>query len=988
MMVDLSNLQAGITLIQNSGIQLLDAGVSLTAFNPCSGRFARQTANGPLLRLDYLSATDKYQLTHPQSHVSEIVKPESHFTAEESLTLLNNCWLPLPLLRASTRQAVSAGPFNWARVQFNRLATPNAAHHDVQVTLAFDTQTDPDGDETAALAPCCADVRNGTRFRLAWQNHELAEFLDQTWVDGWLRETFTLSATALGYSEEAKARALKYFSYQAHYLNLLELMGEQLTGLEVRLIGDAISSRAIDVDLVLDVGNSHTAGILMEDHGLKNEGLRQCTGLQLRAFSDPTLINEPLFSSRITFSETHFGNPCYSAESGREAAFAWPSLVRTGKEACLLATKSNGSQGASGLSSARRYLWDTAPADAPWYFSALNEARHEAKPAVAMPLMRLLNSEGVLLSSLPEEARLPVFSPRYSRSSLMTLMLTELLAQALMQMNSIASRLRMGQRDTGRRLRSIILTLPSAMPLQEQALFRQRMEEAVALIWKARGWHPLDAAFRYAEAGCQSSLPLPAIHIDWDEATCGQLAWLYHEAVHRYGGRAALLLRTLARPDRLPEAPADGEQRLRIASLDIGGGTTDMAIVEYTCGDSPATPPEIRPSLLFREGFKMAGDDILRDVIQQLILPAVDAQLHRYGVAATSPLMAQLFGDAPGAERDGAMPQQVALQILIPLGEQILAQWQQRAMVCGDDVLETRFASLLPAPPSAGVIAWINDCVRCAAPAVSEAFDLLATPLHIDFAALNKAFMTGQVAITTPLRALCEAIAFYHCDLLLVAGRPASLPGVQSLLRSLQPVPASRILSLNDYRVETACPLSDQGALTNAKSTAAIGAMLYRLATDLRLPGFHFNAAKIRPYSTIRFMGPLSSGNTLSEAQVWYGPEQLDEGSAPLDPTLCFPLHGTLRLGFRQLANASWPASPLYELSIVDSELARQVASGKTLWVALQRDAQSGTFSLGSVQMEDGREVAPQKLRLSLNTSGDGGSATDQYWIDSGKIYP
>ncbi|VEB59374.1 putative virulence factor [Salmonella enterica subsp. enterica] len=40
--------------------------------------------------------------------------------------------------------------------------------------------------------------------------------------------------------------------------------------------------------------------------------------------------------------------------------------------------------------------------------------------------------------------RLPVFSPQYSRSTLMTHMLCEILAQALGQINSVATRLRLG----------------------------------------------------------------------------------------------------------------------------------------------------------------------------------------------------------------------------------------------------------------------------------------------------------------------------------------------------------------------------------------------------------------------------------------------------------------------------------------------------------------------------------------------------------------
>ncbi|MDO7161164.1 virulence factor SrfB, partial [Acinetobacter baumannii] len=62
------------------------------------------------------------------------------------------------------------------------------AGHTHRVTLALDSQL---SDATpSALAPSENDVLNGTRFALAWRDDEVADFLDQTWIDGWLREVF------------------------------------------------------------------------------------------------------------------------------------------------------------------------------------------------------------------------------------------------------------------------------------------------------------------------------------------------------------------------------------------------------------------------------------------------------------------------------------------------------------------------------------------------------------------------------------------------------------------------------------------------------------------------------------------------------------------------------------------------------------------------------------------------------------------------------
>lgn len=987
MMVNLTDPQTGITLIQNSGIQLLDANVSLTTLNPHGGRFARQTANGPLLRLDYHAASGKYTLPAQEGGTAEIVKPESQFAFVSSLALLEKEWLPLPLLRVNAQHTPLIGPWNWARIQVNRQENPGQASDGLHVTLAFDTQLVNEEPELSSLAPTFADVRNGTRFSLAWRNHQLADFLDQTWIDGWLREVFILRATENDYSEQDIVNALKFFEYQAHYLNLLEIIGEQLPALQVQIVSETLSSPTIAVDLILDVGNSHTGGVLIEDHGVRNDGLRQCSELQIRSLSQPHQVNDALFTSRIEFSEARFGNACYSVESGRDNAFIWPSIVRTGEEARTLAMQRTGSEGASGISSPRRYLWDTTPTAIPWRFSQPRGPHQHEALATAMPLMCLLNNEGELLSNLPEDERLPVFSPHYSRSSLMALMLSELLAQALMQINSVASRQRMGQINAPRQLRNIILTLPSAMPVQERELFRQRTEEAIAIIWKAMGWHPLDENLRYSEENSQSVIPVPEIHIDWDEATCSQLVWLYNETQLNYGGRFDLLLHTLVRPDRLAESEEAVGKTLRIASIDIGGGTTDMAIVQYACDNGRGKNLKIIPTLLFREGFKIAGDDILCDIIQHFILPAIEAQLAKSGIRESQDLMSNLFGDSRHADSHSILRQQTTLQLLIPLGQAVLEYWQKSGMSDRYAVLEASFATLLTTPPNDNVLNYIHHAVADADSAGGADFNLMDTPLHIDFAMLNEALLSGTFAITTPLQSLCEAIEYYHCDLLLIAGRPASLPGIQALLRYLQPVPASRILYLNDYTVGTDCPFTHQGQLINAKSTAAIGAMLYRLASNLRLPGFNFKAADIQGWSTIRYLGVLSDDNRLSDENIWYHDIDTDDPQSQLSPTLRFPLRGNTRLGFRQLANAHWPASPLYQLKINDPELARNIAGDGVVFVRLQLNPQTGVFSLAEAQMQDGSQVPEPKLSLMLNTLYGNGTDNDQYWIDSGKLY-
>ncbi|MSE19109.1 virulence factor SrfB, partial [Pantoea agglomerans] len=130
----------------------------------------------------------------------------------------------------------------------------------------------------------------------------------------------------------------------------------------------------------------------------------------------------------------------------------------------------------------------------------------------------------------------------------------------------------------------VILTLPSAMPKPEREIFRRRMQEALALVWKAEGWLADEDDLSPALPR-QNPKPLPDVQMEWDEATCGQMVWLFNETQVNFAGRAEDFFSSMARPDRPRDADELPGKSLRIASIDIGGGTTDLAITQYRLDD-------------------------------------------------------------------------------------------------------------------------------------------------------------------------------------------------------------------------------------------------------------------------------------------------------------------------------------------------------------------------------------------------------------------
>ena len=120
-----------------------------------------------------------------------------------------------------------------------------------------------------------------------------------------------------------------------------------------------------------------------------------------------------------------------------------------------------GYEGISGLSSAKRYLWDEAPRPLPWVNSRGRLPKELRVPAITGPMTAKLTETGELGTP-------PGMQPLYSRSSLYTLMIAELLIHAMGQINAVSVREQRANADLPRRLRSLILTLPSATPIAEQ----------------------------------------------------------------------------------------------------------------------------------------------------------------------------------------------------------------------------------------------------------------------------------------------------------------------------------------------------------------------------------------------------------------------------------------------------------------------------------------------------------------------------------------
>lgn len=1027
MLPELTQFEDNITLVSNTGIQFIDFGLDLNVKKEPGGEFAKASPE-TVTRLAYNEENDFYYYDKtPEVIPNNIVKvePEYDVPLEASLQLLNAEWLPLPFVKFNAPFHYDQGPSNWARMRIVKLDSPDLDGNNYRVTIAFDTNLMPENEHSSYLAPSKKDVSSGALFCLSIGVGQTRWFFMQEWVNGWLEEIFKHGSAHL--DAEELDDALTRREPQAHYLNVLSLLAPSTVHKSpvqpkrkvptVKMVSSELNTSVstIPVDLVLDVGNSRTCGILIENLGNDSSRLNSRYILQLRDLSAPERVyNEP-FDSRVEFAQAVFGKENFAVKSGRKDSFLWPTMARVGAEAGRLAGQRRGTEGATGLSSPKRYLWDEKPYMHSWRFNSSYIKNDTEAQATAAPFAHLINEHGEALYTLDEDDRLPVFEPKYSRSSLMTFMLAEVLTQALCQMNSPAQRARQGQTSTPRYLNSITLTVPPGMAQAERAILRKRLEQTVALVWKSLDWHAGEESPFEAVRDNDSSIPqpvvrLPKLNVEWDEASCGQLVYLFTEINEHFEGHPEQFFKTILRPDKKRDQT---EEKIILGSIDIGGGTTDLVITEYRldrAGSSgTGSNVHIVPRQLFRDGFKVAGDDIVLDVIRHFVLPHFSRALSVAGVKQPETLMSVLCGNHQISKQDEICRQQLTLQVFVPIALGILKRYEQFGLDSHEQQFTFSFKDLMgQATASKKVQDFVLNQLRLNLGKSDLEFDLHQIGIDIDLRELHRMFLSGKMTITESLSALCEVLAHYPCDMLLLTGRPSRLPGVQAFVRQNLPLHPGRILPMHQYRTGGWFPFHKNGMIDDPKTTAAVGAMLCMLSSTYSITGFFFRVVDLKPYSTIRYFGVIDKGNHISQGDVLYSDiKTLDQQMVlPLDehgdtPQLVF--RGDIRLGFRQLPIARWPASPLYTLRFSKmgkdkNSRASQNSGAEIPVIRLRfkvkedRDAKnqgvpSDTLSIAGIESNVVNVSFNRKdFELELNTMLDTNMAETNYWLDSGNV--
>lgn len=616
--------------------------------------------------------------------------------------------------------------------------------------------------------------------------------------------------------------------------------------------------------------------------------------------------------------------------------------------------------------------------------------------SLGTPLLCMDDRQFTQNPRLRSQERDVAFESHYTRSSLMLFMLVEILLQALTTINSPGQRSLRELPNLPRRLRRIIFTVPPAMPMAEQRIYRRWVQWAVRVLWDTLGWSKFYTENKpsVASGGIRDYRSNPGVQCNWDEATCTQLVYLYNELNRKFQGDAHHLFTLTGRP----RESCGNRPCMRVATLDIGGGTTDLAITTFVLESDESDTARIRPKSEFRDGFNLAGDDILREIVTSHVLPAIGNAVAQAGIPDSRSFLGRLFGrDTMGGSQEARnLRAQFARQVAAPVALGLLSAYEKANLLVGGEAFSVELGQFFsgehpllskrPAP-SATVIAYVENEVR---KATGKPFSLLSIPVIVDARQIDS---TVQATLARPLTDLCEVIQYFDCDVLLLTGRPSRWNGVIAPVLGKVPVPPERILPMCRYRVGNWYPFADAlGHIADPKTTVVVGAILCALAEG-QLEGFSFDTAGLQLKSTARYIGEMDITGQLRTPKVWFEVDVDSRKEQELVREIQFS--APISIGFRQLSAERWPTTRFYVLDFA-SEEARTAAARKLpykitlrLRIAAQDeqavnvDRDEGELFIDDIQAADGSTISKTHMDIRLQTL----PLDEGYWLDTGSVY-
>lgn len=790
--------------------------------------------------------------------------------------------------------------------------------------------------------------------------------------------------------------------------------GELVDAAQFEIIWKRPAGEAIDVDLVIDFGNTRTVVLALENMEAPGGKLASVCrpirfikqGFDYEPFTGPNkgddtaaivdswfVLHEPVFSNleppsprfrpmeEYDAEEQQVGGGLLKAATTQTTHFVTSRVPQMFVELSpvLMGDSAREDLGALqldvggnySLSSPKRYAWDTDPVgrDAlQWWTMVLNKWNPLAHSRVELPklagaMLRFLPGDGRDwdMHQPPNEAADPAHrpsaapqTPSYPRSDAMTWSALAIMELAYRQITS--SEWRKGNHEfIPRRLRNILVTFPSGWSREETQNYRRKWEKALNIftLGHLRDKRPIrDGGDR------------PELLMHLDEAVASQLPFVFSE-IRRLYNIGENWIELVGRGRGV-------NAKVRLMTVDIGGGTTDVSIVEY--GDSlEGGGVNLEAKLLFRDCSSVAGDALAKEIIESVLLPAIGSKFRQD--AQKMAWFENLFSGAHATAASQAKWGRIVKLVLLP----IVRQWLK-------DLARGDYGN-----PETGA-AWSADQImgsegRLVDPTALADLNLIGrdSPLREDL--LNDsdpiAYQPSEVeacierVLTPGILALAKYVAAYEVDLVTLSGKPSELPKVKQLLEQLLPILPQRIIQAKAFPAGDWYPMSSDNTIHDAKSVTAVGATLYQAIHNGRIPGWSIRIATA-PEAPKCYWGAMPTRNQPNQFSRQYLEPKQNEATHPI-------LIGTC-IGRKILPSATKPEQ-VYRFRWVDRDRFTGAAHNATLQVTLKRvpPTQPGdmeSLAIVNVKGTAGEHtVTKDDVELQLCTLEG-----DEFWVDAGRF--
>lgn len=711
------------------------------------------------------------------------------------------------------------------------------------------------------------------------------------------------------------------------------------------------SAQPIPVSLVLDLGNSRSTALLVEGRG---EGVFGVP-LEMRSLGHPLATSQEAFDSRITFLPSPWDKTVFPVATGD--SFQWPSIARMGREALDRALETPHRYHTT-LSGPKRYLWDDRQTDERWFFATKVGQVAPGQGGEHRPIF------GKILKYVPEESggtflredgpQTPA-DPRYAPRSMMMFALVEILCQAYAQINSVEYRMFQGKEGNPRVLRHLVLTYPSAMREEERRVYDVLVRNAVLLACHVLNIRP-ELRPNYNPQTQQFD---PFLFVD--EALAAQMVFVYQEVQGTFAGSMEELVSVFG------VATPNGPHTLRVASVDIGGGTTDVMIAEYE-DKLPGTGTSLSIKKLFQDGVSIAGDEVCRAVVEDVIFPQI---LHQLPTQQAKNKFLHLFGEGDAGHGSAwrTLRARLVPYLWLPLARCYWAVAEGFTLPNHTPdrhyMVSTIFETFgLPAA-SPAILGEGNKFLEHEVEGFPGFENLF---FRFDPLLVEKAI---ERVLREPLRRYADILAQFDVDLLVLAGRTSAIPCIKRLFTSEMPVSPPRIRSMARYRVGEWYPSKwkDQGLIRDPKSTVTAGAAVLHLASRNKLPGFLIDGISEAEQT------PIYGLYQDAEPHIARANELFTSGAQESPPFVY--THG-MRIGFRNVDSQEMEGSPLLEVRPANPDVEAALLEDR---VAIRFGrGRDGTIQITNVQSQRNTyQFEATDFRLSLKTA-----AFDRYWLDTG----